>query len=108
MFSTSYDGTVGAMNARPARALWSRKLPYRSLSSATIIGNLLYVADIGEKAQAGQHVRARSGTGTIRWHFNDGEYHGADRRRRPADHLRVTTLYALRPEGGAPVSGQSE
>jgi outer membrane protein assembly factor BamB len=108
VYSTSYDGTVGAMNARTGARLWTRKLPYRSLSSATIIGNLVYVADMGEKARPGNMYGLDPRTGAIRWHFNDGEYHGPVVAAGRLIISGFTTLYALRPEGGAPVSGQSE
>ncbi len=97
VFSTSYDGTVAAMNARTGARLWTRKLPYRSLSSATIIGRLVYVADLGPKSRPGHLYALDPRTGAIRWQFNDGEYHGPIV---AAGRLIVsgfTTLYALRP-----------
>lgn len=108
VFSTSYDGTVAAMNARTGARLWTRKLPYRSLSSATVIGNLVYVADMGEKAKPGNMYGLDPDTGAMRWHFNDGEYHGPVVGAGRLIIAGFTTLYALRPLGGAPPSGQSE
>jgi outer membrane protein assembly factor BamB len=85
------------MDGKTGSRLWTRKLPYRSLSSATIIGRLVYVADLGPKGKHGHLYALDPRSGAIRWQFNDGEYHGpivaAGRLIVPG----YTTLYALRP-----------
>jgi outer membrane protein assembly factor BamB len=108
VFSTSYDGTVAAMNARTGNRIWTHKLPYRSLSSATVIGKLVYVADMGNKAQPGNMYALDPGTGAVRWHFDDGEYHGPIVAAGRLILSGFTTLYALRPASGVVPSGQSE
>ena len=80
----SYDGTVIAMNARTGARLWTRKLPYRSLSSATIIGRLVYVADLGPKSRPGHLYALDPRTGAIRWQFNEALPGGPGRHRRPS------------------------
>ncbi len=99
VYATSFDGTVAAMDGRTGDRLWTRKLPFRSLSSATIIGHLVYVADMGDKSRPGHIYALDPRTGAIRWRFHDGEYHGPI----VADNMLIlpgfTTLYALRPRG---------
>jgi outer membrane protein assembly factor BamB len=102
VYATSFDGTVAAMDGRTGDRLWTRKLPFRSLSSATIIGHLVYVADMGNKSRPGHTYALDPRTGAIRWRFHDGEYHGPI----VADNMLIlpgfTTLYALRPRGLKP------
>ena len=96
------------MNARTGARLWTRKLPYRSLSSATRVGNLVYVADIGQWARPGDVRGLDPNTGAVRWRFNDGEYHGPVVGAGRLIVAGFTTLYALRPQSGIVPSGQSE
>jgi outer membrane protein assembly factor BamB len=98
VFATSYDGTFAAMDARTGRRLWTHKLPYRSLSSAVVIGGLVYVADMGARHASGHTYAFNPSTGRRVWTFNDGEYHGPI----VADGKLIvpgfTKLYALRPK----------
>jgi outer membrane protein assembly factor BamB len=97
VFATSYDGTFAAMDARTGKRLWTHKLPYRSLSSAVVIGSLVYVADMGAKQAPGHTYAYDPTTGRQVWKFADGEYHGPI----AADGKLIvpgfTKLYALKP-----------
>jgi outer membrane protein assembly factor BamB len=97
VFEASYDGTVTAFRARNGTPLWTHHLPYRSLGSSTVIGDLVYVADLGPSNSNGNLYAFNVGNGKMKWEFHDGKYHpviAAD------GHLVVAgnaTLYVMRP-----------
>jgi outer membrane protein assembly factor BamB len=97
VYATSYDGTLAAMDGRTGKRLWTHKLPSRSLSSATIIGRLVYVADMGAKGKPGHTYAFDPQSGRIRWQFHDGEYHGPIVAQGQLIVPGFTTLYALKP-----------
>ena len=73
VFVTSWDGTIAALSARTGTLLWRHKLPYNTISSPTVIGPYVYVADRG----AGRHGNTyafRVGDGRQVWHFPDGRF----------------------------------
>jgi outer membrane protein assembly factor BamB len=98
VFETSFDGTVAAFNARTGSVLWEHHLPYRSLSSPTVIGKLLYVADLGPSPGARGHLYAYDPvSGKLVWRFNDGKYATPIAAGRRLVVAGATHLYVLRP-----------
>ena len=73
---------------------------YRSLSSSTIIGRLLYVSDLGNnRGSAPGHVYAiNPGTGRVVWRFHDGKYHSVIAAAGRLIVAGAIHLYALKPE----------
>ena len=86
VFVTSWDGTIAASPHAPGRCLAAAAASHNTISSPTVIGPYVYVADRG---RAGTAARTRSGwvtaarSGTSPTPLLDG-----DRRRRPPLPLR--------------------
>jgi outer membrane protein assembly factor BamB len=99
VFAASYDGTFAAMNARNGGRLWSRRLSSGSLSSATVIGRLVYISDLGANhGSAPGHVYAiNPGTGKVVWTFHDGKYHSVIAAAGRLIVAGALNLYALKP-----------
>jgi len=100
VFATSIDGTFVAMNARTGSELWRHDIG-RTLSSPTVIGDLVYVADMPRRGGSKGNLYAyNTGTGKLAWRFNDGNYATVIVAN---DHLVVAgvgTLYMLKPVKG--------
>ena len=56
----SYDGRFYALDARSGRVKWSRKAAGRISGSATIVGNIVYFADLQSRSTTGLSVRSGS------------------------------------------------
>jgi outer membrane protein assembly factor BamB len=54
VYGVAYAGDVAALNARTSGLLWQRHLPWRSTSSPTVIGRLVYVGGHGTDTRHGQ------------------------------------------------------
>jgi hypothetical protein len=93
VFVGSYDGRFYALNARTGRARWTYNAGGRISGSATVIGRVVYFADLGHRRTIGLGTR----TGRVKFHRHQGAYDPvvSDGRR-----LYLTgnhTLTALRP-----------
>jgi outer membrane protein assembly factor BamB len=75
VYGVSFDGTIAALDARTGRLRWKHLLIDPSLSSPTVIGRLLYVADRGPTPSSKGHLYAFGPiSGRLRWRFPDGKY----------------------------------
>ena len=93
MFVGSYDGRFYALRARTGRTLWTYNAGGRISGSATVIGRVVYFADLGHRRTIGLGTR----TGRVVFRRHQGAYDPvvSDGRR-----LYLTgnhTLTALRP-----------
>ena len=91
-----YDGTVSAYKARNGTRVDAR-LPYRSLGSCTIIGGLVYIADLGPGSSNGDLFGLDVGNGKVKWEFHDGKYHPVVAANGYLVVAGNSTLYVMRP-----------
>ena len=70
VFVGSYDGSMYAFNAQSGAVRWTHPAGGRISGSSTIIGNVLYYADLGSKTTAGLDVV----TGRQVFSFPDGAF----------------------------------
>jgi len=70
VFVGSYDGSMYAFNAQSGAVRWTHPAGGRISGSSTIIGNVLYFADLGSKTTAGLDVV----TGRQVFSFPDGAF----------------------------------
>jgi outer membrane protein assembly factor BamB len=73
---TSWDGTIVALSARTGATLWRHRSPGNTISSATVIGPYVYVADRARSAGSnhGDLFAFRIGDGHPVWRFPDGRF----------------------------------
>jgi glucose dehydrogenase len=69
----SYDGTMYAFDARSGAVRWRHSAGGRISGAGTIIGNVLYFSDLGDKNTQGLDVR----TGRSVFNFPDGAFNPA-------------------------------
>jgi outer membrane protein assembly factor BamB len=70
VYEGSYDGTFRALNARSGRVSWKFKAHGRISGSATIIGNVVYFADLGTHTTYGLGIS----TGTVAFKDHTGAF----------------------------------
>jgi outer membrane protein assembly factor BamB len=95
IYAGSYDGTFRAFDARSGRIDWSFGTHGRISGSATIIGHIVYFADLGEHRTYGLGVS----TGHVVFTMDTGSF---DPVISDSEHLYLTGytgLYALAPTG---------
>jgi outer membrane protein assembly factor BamB len=93
IYAGSYDGTFRAFNARTGQINWSFPTHGRISGSATVIGRIVYFADLGEKRTYGLGVS----TGRVVFTKDTGSF---DPVISDSEHLYLTGttgLYALAP-----------
>jgi outer membrane protein assembly factor BamB len=70
VFAGSYDGRFYALNARTGRTRWSHNAGGRISGSATVIGRVVYFADLGHRRTIG----LGTSTGRVMFHRHQGAY----------------------------------
>ena len=93
MFVGSYDGRFYALSARTGHVRWSHNTGGRISGSATVIGSVVYFADLGHRRTIGLGPRP----GGVAFHRGSGAY---DPVISDGKHLYLTgnhSLTALRP-----------
>jgi outer membrane protein assembly factor BamB len=70
VFVGSYDGRFYALRARSGRTLWTHNAGGRISGSATVIGRVVYFADLGHRRTLGLGTR----TGRVAFHRHQGAY----------------------------------
>lgn len=93
VYAGSYDGTFYAFNARTGGVRWSYAAGGRISGSATIVGRVVYFANLGNRSTVGLNTR----TGRRVFAFHDGGFDPVI-----ADTKRIyltgySSLYALEP-----------
>ncbi len=91
----SYDGRFYALNARTGRSRWVRSLGSKISGTATIIGDLVFVADLDERTTWA--LGARSGK-TV-WKTRRGGFHPAISDGRRIYFTAYSSLFALEERG---------
>ena len=98
MYATSFDGTIAALSARTGAVLWQHQLPYGSLSSPTVVGGYVYVADLGPSPSTRGHMYGfNPDNGKLEWQFGDGKYASAIVAAGRLVVSGATHVYVLRP-----------
>jgi outer membrane protein assembly factor BamB len=95
VFIGSYDGRFYALDARTGRERWSRRLGRKISGSATIIGDLVFVSDLGTKSS----WALGTGTGQTVWKTGRGAFNPAIGDGRRIYFLGYSSLFALDPAG---------
>jgi len=91
----SYDGTFYALNARSGQVSWQFNARGRISGSATIIGRIVYFADLGDRRTFGLGIS----TGRVLFEMDTGAF---DPVISDGEHIYLTGttgLYALAPSG---------
>jgi outer membrane protein assembly factor BamB len=99
VFATGIDGKIVALHARSGSLLWERRMARRTLSSPTVIGRLVYAADLGTPGHKGTLYAWNPGTGKGVWQFPDGKYSSVIVAAGRLVVAGFSTLYVLRPRG---------
>jgi outer membrane protein assembly factor BamB len=89
----SYDGTFYALNARTGHISWRFGTHGRISGSATIIGDIVYFADLGEKRTYGLGIS----TGRVLFSKNTGSFDPAISDGEHVFLTGTTGLYSLKP-----------
>ena len=93
VYTGSYDGTFYAINARTGHVSWSFHAGGRISGSATIIGRIVYFADLGDTRTYGLGIS----TGRVLFEKNTGSF---DPVISDSEHIYLTgytSLYGLAP-----------
>jgi outer membrane protein assembly factor BamB len=94
VYEGSYDGNFRAYNALSGGVRWSHPAGGRINGSATIIGSVVYYADLGLDRTAGLDVR----TGRTVYSFNDGEFTPVVSDGKAIFLIGYSTIYELLPK----------
>jgi outer membrane protein assembly factor BamB len=94
VYEGSYDGTFRAYNALTGGVRWAHPAGGRINGSATIIGNVVYYADLGLDTSVGLNVR----TGRKLFEFKDGEFTPVVADGKSIFLIGYSTIYQLRPK----------
>jgi outer membrane protein assembly factor BamB len=92
----SYDGRFYALNARTGDERWSRTLGGRISGAATVIGDLVWVSDLGRKSSWALGAR----TGQTVYKTRRGSFNPAISDGRRIYFNGYSSLFALDPAGG--------
>jgi outer membrane protein assembly factor BamB len=93
VYAGSYDGNLYAFNARSGAIRWKHYSRGRISGSATVLGGIVYYADLGTKKTIGLDAR----TGKQVFFFRDGAFNGVISDPRAMYLCGSTTLYELLP-----------
>jgi outer membrane protein assembly factor BamB len=91
----SYDGSFYALDARSGSVRWSRKLGSKLSGSATMIGDLVFVSDIGTRSS----WALGTSTGQTVWRTHRGAFNPAISDGRRIYFNGYSSLFALDPAG---------
>jgi outer membrane protein assembly factor BamB len=91
----SYDGRFYALNARTGRPRWVRSLGRKFSGAATIVGDLVFVSDLGKRTTWALGAR----TGKTVWKTHRGGFHPAISDGRRIYFTGYSSLFALDPRG---------
>jgi outer membrane protein assembly factor BamB len=91
----SYDGRFYALDARSGATRWSRALGSKISGAATIIGDLVFVSDLGSRTT----WALGAGTGRTAWKTHRGGFNPAISDGRRIYFTGFTSLFALDPVG---------
>jgi PQQ enzyme-like repeat protein len=70
VFFGSYDGTFYALDARSGKVRWTHRSGGKISGSPTIVGDVVYYADLGRAITVGLKV----GSGKVVFHYDIGAY----------------------------------
>ncbi len=93
VYAGSYSGRFYALDARSGRVRWVRRGNGRISGGATVIGDIVYYADLGRKKTIGLGAR----TGRKVFEFERGSYNPVVSDGRTIYLTGYHALYALRP-----------
>ncbi|HYM44999.1 MAG TPA: PQQ-binding-like beta-propeller repeat protein [Solirubrobacteraceae bacterium] len=93
IYMGSYDGTFYALNARSGRIEWQYHAGGRISGSATIVGKVVYFADLGSRRTYGLGIS----TGKVVFEFGSGSFDPVISDGRNIYLTGYTGLYALAP-----------
>lgn len=94
----SYDGNFYAFDARSGGVRWRYPVGNRISGSATIVGGIVYVSNLGSDDTHGVDAR----TGRRRFFFSDGAFNPVVADRRAIYLAGYTNLYELLPKRATP------
>jgi len=95
VFVGSYDGRFYALDARSGRTRWSRHLGSKISGAATVIGDLVFVSDLGSHST----WALGAGTGATVWKTGRGAFNPAISDGRRIYFNGYSSLFALDPKG---------
>jgi outer membrane protein assembly factor BamB len=96
VYSGSYDGTFYALDARSGKVRWSRREGGAISGGATVVGEIVYSANIRTRTTTGYGAR----TGKVMFRFPDGAYNPVISDGQTLFIDGYKRIYALRPRGG--------
>ncbi|MGI9098303.1 MAG: PQQ-binding-like beta-propeller repeat protein [Solirubrobacteraceae bacterium] len=91
----SYDGRFYALDARSGATRWVRSLGTKISGGATIVGDLVFVSDLGKRTTWALGAR----TGRTAWKTHRGAFHAAISDGRRIYFTGYSSLFALDPVG---------
>jgi outer membrane protein assembly factor BamB len=91
----SYDGRFYALNARTGAPRWTRRLGTKISGAATLIGDTVFVSDLGRRSTWALGAR----TGKTLWKTSRGAFNPAISDGRRVYFTAYTSLFALDPRG---------
>jgi len=91
----SYDGRFYALDARSGATRWVRSLGTKISGAATIVGDLVFVSDLGKRTTWALGAR----TGRTAWKTHRGAFHAAISDGRRIYFTGYSSLFALDPVG---------
>jgi outer membrane protein assembly factor BamB len=95
VFIGSYDGSFYALDARTGKPRWTRRLGKKISGSATVVGDLVFVSDLGTKST----WALGTGTGTTVWKTGRGAFNPVISDGRRIYFNGYSSLFALDPKG---------
>lgn len=91
----SYDGSFYALNAKTGRKRWQRRLGTKISGSASVIGDLVFVSDLGRKST----WALGANTGKTLWKTRRGAFNPAISDGRRIYFNGYSSLFGLTPKG---------
>ncbi len=95
VFVGSYDGSFYALDARSGRVRWQRRLGTKISGAATLVGDLVFVSDLGRKAT----WALGASTGQAVWRTNRGAFNAVISDGRRVYFNGYSSLFGLDPRG---------
>jgi outer membrane protein assembly factor BamB len=94
VYAGSYSGTFSALDARTGKARWTYKAGGKISGDATVVGDIVYFANLGKKSTIGLGAR----TGRKVFEFGRGSFNPVVSDGRRIYLTGYSSLYALRPK----------